>query len=78
MLDSRPPRNRSEPHIAWPEWLRRLDGAAGDLNVLLVVFAIGLAALDLTILLSQIVIGQLPTTGRVINQAHPSFAASPT
>jgi hypothetical protein len=58
--------------------MRRLDQVAGDLNVLLVVFPIGLAALDLTILLSQIVIGQLPTAGRVINQAHPSFAASPT
>ena len=78
MLDSRPPRNRPEPHIAWPEWLRRLDGAAGDLNVLLVVFAIGLAALNLTFLLSQIMIGQLPTAGRVINQTHPSFSASPT
>jgi hypothetical protein len=37
-----------------------------------------LGALNLTFLLSQIVIGQLPTAGRVINQAHPSFAASPT
>jgi hypothetical protein len=58
--------------------MRRVDRVAGDLNVLLLVFAIGLAALNLTFLLSQIMIGQLPTAGRVINQEHPLFAASPT
>jgi hypothetical protein len=57
-----------------PNWMRRFDRIAGDLNVLLVVFAIGLAALNLTFLLSQMVIGQLPTAGRVLNQ----IAASPT
>ena len=42
------------------EWLRRLDRIAADLNVLLVMFAIGLATLDLTFLVTQRVIDRLP------------------
>jgi len=46
------------------EWLRRLDRAAGDLNVLLVVFAIGLALLNVTFLARQRAIEHLPPVTR--------------
>jgi hypothetical protein len=55
-----PPRNQSFRK----EWLRRLDRAAGDLNVLLVVFAIGLALLNVTFLASQRAIEHLPPVTR--------------
>ena len=57
------------------EWMRRLDRAAAELNVLLVVFAIGLAALDVTFLLSAQVIDRLPQVVRVVDAERP--AASP-
>ena len=57
------------------EWLRRLDRAAADLNVVLVVFAIGLAVLDVTFLLSEQVIGRLPQVVRVVDIER--LAASP-
>ncbi len=55
-----PPRHQSFRK----EWLRRLDRAAGDLNVLLVVFAIGLALLTVTFLASQRAIEHLPPVTR--------------
>jgi hypothetical protein len=58
------------------EWLRRLDRTAGELNVLLVVFAIGLAALDLTFLFSERVIDRLPQVTRVVDVERP--VASPS
>ena len=57
------------------EWLRHLDRAAADLNVLLVVFAIGLAALDVTFLFSQRIIDRLPQVTRLVDVERP--AASP-
>ena len=42
------------------QWLNRVDRMAGDLNVVLVVFAIGLAALDLTCLVAERLIDRLP------------------
>jgi hypothetical protein len=54
------------------EWLRRLDRIAADLNVLLVMFAIGLAVLDLTFLLSQRLIDRLPELTRVTYVAQPA------
>jgi hypothetical protein len=57
------------------EWLRRLDRAAADLNALLVVFAIGLAALDVTFAFSQRIIDRLPQVTRVVDVEQP--AASP-
>ncbi len=56
------------------EWMRRLDRAAADLNVLLVVFAIGLAALDVTFLLSQQLIDRLPQVTRVVDAERPTAA----
>ena len=58
------------------EWLRRLDRTAGELNVLLVVFAIGLATLDLTFPVSERVIDRLPQVIRVIDVERP--VASPS
>ena len=47
------------------EWLRRLDRIAGDLNVLLVVIAIGLATLDFTFLVTKKVVDSLPAATRI-------------
>jgi hypothetical protein len=49
------------------EWLRRLDRTAGELNVFLVVFLIGIAALDVTFLIAQRVIDRLPQVIRVVD-----------
>jgi hypothetical protein len=42
------------------EWLRRLDQSAADLNVVLAAFVIGLAVLDLTLLVTQQMVDRLP------------------
>ncbi len=60
------------------EWMRRLDRAAADLNVLLVVFAIGLAALDVTFLFSQQLIDRLPQVTRVVDVERPAAAPGQT
>jgi len=51
--------------------LHRIDKIAADLNVLLVVIAIGLAALDVTFLVSQKIIERLPQVTRVTHEAAP-------
>jgi hypothetical protein len=51
--------------------LRRIDRVAADLNVLLVVVAIGLAALDLSILLSQKIVDNLPPVTRISYDTSP-------
>jgi hypothetical protein len=61
MLRKLPPRHR----LWLTELLRRIDRAAGDLNILLVVVAIGLFALDATLLLTQKVVDHLPPITRV-------------
>jgi len=69
------PRN----HDARKEWLRRLDRIAGDLNVLLVCIALGLAALDATMLFSQKLIDSLPQVTRVVDApAGPSAPNTPS
>lgn len=57
------------------EWLRRLDRVAGDLNVLLVLVAIGLATIDATMLFSQRLIDRLPQVTRVVDA--PATLAPP-
>jgi hypothetical protein len=47
------------------ELVRRLDRIVGDLNVLLVVIALGLATLDFTFLVTQKVVDSLPQVTRV-------------
>jgi hypothetical protein len=46
--------------------LKRLDRVAGDLNVVLVMFAIGLATLDLTFVASQELLDHLPELTHVV------------
>lgn len=50
---------------------RRLDRIAGDLNVLLVVIAVGLATLDLTFLVTQKVVEHLPPVTRIVHDQAP-------
>ena len=66
--------NRLSPHtrIAIKELLRRIDRIAADLNVLLVVVAIGLAALDFTFLVTQKVVENLPPVTRISYDQPPA------
>lgn len=64
------PHNRLNRH-SFKDLLRRIDRAAGDLNVLLVVIAIGLATLDVTFLLTQSVVDRLPPMTRMTYDASP-------
>jgi hypothetical protein len=64
-------------HSARKAWLRRLDRVAGELNVVLVVFAIGLATLDLTFLYAEQVIDQLPPATRTVTVAQPTASSYP-
>lgn len=54
--------------------LQRVDRIAGDLNVLLIVIAIGLATLDLTFLITQNVVNHLPPVTRVVYDSAPTAA----
>jgi len=54
--------------------LQRVDRIAGDLNVLLIVIAIGLATLDLTFLVTQNVVNHLPPVTRVVYDNAPTAA----
>ena len=56
------------------EVLQRIDRIAGDLNILLVVIAIGLATLDLTFLVTQNIVNHLPPVTRVAHDAEPRSA----
>jgi hypothetical protein len=56
------------------EMLRRIDRIAGDLNILLIVIAIGLATLDLTFLVTQKVVDRLPPITRLAHDAAPPSA----
>ena len=57
------------------EWLRRFDRIVGDLNILLLMFAIGLATLDLTFVVTQRVIDRLPQVTRVVDVGQPAASA---
>ena len=67
MMNRLSPRTR----IGIKEVLRRLDRIAGDLNVLLVVIAVGLATLDLTFLVTQKVVEHLPPVTRIVHDQAP-------
>jgi hypothetical protein len=68
--------NRFSPHRrpSLRGLLRRIDKVAGDLNVLLVVFALGLAVLDMTFFVAQNVIEELPPLASITYPAPPSAA----
>jgi hypothetical protein len=53
--------------------LRRVDRVTAALNVLLVVIAIGLAALDVTFLVTQKVVNNLPPITRISLDQAPSL-----
>jgi hypothetical protein len=67
------PQNR----LSIKEMLRRVDRVAGDLNVLLVVVAIGLAVLDTTFLVTKTVVDNLPPITRVNYDTPPPADAPP-
>jgi hypothetical protein len=65
-------------NIRWPRHLmQRVDKVAGDLNVVLIVFAVGLATLDFTFMVTQKVIDRLPQVTRMADDASPSVVATP-
>jgi hypothetical protein len=51
------------------ELVRRMDRLAGDLNVVLVVVAIGLATLDMTFFFTEKIIDHLPPITRIDHSA---------
>ena len=48
------------------ELLRRIDRVAADLNVVLLMLALGLATLDVTFLITQKVVDKLPPVTRIV------------
>ena len=65
-------------NIRWPRHLmQRVDKVAADLNVVLIVFAVGLATLDFTFMVTQKVIDRLPQVTRLADDASPSVVATP-
>jgi len=75
----RPARNRIIAKTAQPrEFLRKLDKIAGDLNVLLFLFVIGLATLDFTFLVTQKVVDHLPPATRIVHDySKPTSLGNP-
>jgi hypothetical protein len=65
-------RLKSQDRSSWKELAQRLDRLAGDLNVLLVVVAIGLATLDATFFFTQKVVDHLPPVTRVVYADGPT------
>ncbi|HWB50962.1 MAG TPA: hypothetical protein VG651_17760 [Stellaceae bacterium] len=56
----------------WPSQLmQRIDRIAADLNVVLLIFAVGLATLDLTFMVTQKVVDRLPQVTRLVDDAAP-------
>jgi len=51
--------------------MERIDRIAADLNVVLLIFAVGLATLDLTFMVTQKVVDRLPQVTRLADDAAP-------
>lgn len=68
--------NRPSPHSnpSFREFFRRVDRIAGDLNVLLVVVAMGLAMLDFTFFVTQRMIDNLPPITQISDGQTPPSA----
>ena len=63
----------------WPsQFIQRIDRVASDLNVVLLVFAVGLATLDLTFLVTQRVVDRLPQVTRLADDASPTADGTAT
>jgi hypothetical protein len=54
------------------QFLQRVDRITADLNVILLVFAVGLATLDFTFLVTQKVIDRLPPMTRMVQDQWPA------
>ena len=67
--------NRAQRGESAKRWVGRFDHAARELNVFLLVLAIGLAALDITCLFAFEMRDALPSVSRVA--ADPSLSARP-
>lgn len=59
------------------QFFQRVDRIAGDLNVVLLVFAVGLATLDLTFMVTQKVVDRLPQVTRLADDASPAADVTP-
>lgn len=59
------------------QFFQRVDRIAGDLNVVLLVFAVGLATLDLTFMVTQKVVDRLPQVARLADDASPVADTNP-
>jgi len=57
--------------------MERIDKIAADLNVVLLVFAVGLATLDLTFIVTQKVVDRLPQVTRLASDAAPVADSTP-
>jgi hypothetical protein len=65
-------------NIRWPRQLvQRVDKVAADLNVVLLIFAVGLATLDFTFLVTQKVVERLPEVTRMV-PAQPDHTPQPS
>ena len=60
-----------QPRPSFREFFRRVDRVAGDLNVLLVVVAMGLAMLDFTFFVTERMIDSLPQITVVTDGQQP-------
>jgi len=58
--------------------MERIDRIAGDLNVVLLIFAVGLATLDLTFMVTEKVVDRLPQVTRLADDASPVADTTPT
>ena len=63
-----------QKRLSIKETLGRIDRVAGDLNVLLVVVAIGLAVLDMTFLVTESVVDNLPPITQISSDQAPPTA----
>jgi hypothetical protein len=57
--------------------MQRIDKIAADLNVVLLIFAVGLATLDLTFMVTQRVVDRLPQVTRLVDDAAPAANTAP-
>jgi hypothetical protein len=57
--------------------MQRIDKIAADLNVVLLIFAVGLATLDLTFMVTQKVVDRLPQVTRLVDGAAPVANTTP-
>lgn len=63
------------PRPSYREFFRRVDRVAADLNVLLVVVAMGLAMLDFTFFVTQRMIDNLPPITQIADGQTPPSAS---